>query len=355
MTRLTQDHRPARLIQVLTALCVVIALFSVRARADAEPETSSFNGVNWADSRDNFVDGWIIPSGIDHRRPIPEVAEQARTILTQLKQSLHINTVRLGINPSTVLDERWWPKYGRIVREATALEMNVVLACWESNSSRDGKIDNPQAFDLMWNRVLDDFKDDRRVYFEIFNEPHGYSDAEWRDLAAAWMERQVHKIRNRDRSRVLVSGSGYNEHLAQVARDQRFDGCRLSFHLYSWLGGKHETLSGWKQEIATRIGRPNATRTMVTEWGAPMRNRPQDYYTEAIPDGDRDRAYVLAMSSMIREWGMGSIYWPGLRDGDDFSLTQRKEGTSLLQIMNESGKTQLQRSFEHNKAENDGE
>lgn len=355
MGRVTQDHLPALPVQALTTICVAIVLFSVRATVGADPDTSSFDGINWADGRDNFVAGWVIPSGIDHRRPIREVAGQARTILTQLKQCLQINTVRLGINPATVFDETWWPKYRTIVREAAALEMKVILACWESNSSRDGKIDDQRAFDLMWDRVLNDFKDDQRVYFEIFNEPHGYSDAEWRDLAGAWIERQGHKIRGRDRTRVLVSGSGYNERLAQVAGDKRFDGCRLSFHLYAWFGGKHETVSGWRREIEERIGRSNATRTIVTEWGAPMKPLPQDYYTEKVPDGDRNRSYLIAMSNVIRDWNMGSVYWPGLRDGDNFSLTERQKGTSILQITNESGKIQLQRSFNHDKVEEEGE
>ena len=35
-----------------------------------------------------FVDGWIVPSGIDPSRPSSEVAAQARMILSELKQKL---------------------------------------------------------------------------------------------------------------------------------------------------------------------------------------------------------------------------------------------------------------------------
>jgi len=316
----------------------------INEKADSSP-ASSFNGINWADRRDNFVDGWIIPSGIDDRAQPADITMQARSILTKFKFLLGVNTIRLGINPATVLDEKWWSKYRMIIREATSQKLKVILTCWESRDSRDGKIDNQQEFDRMWDQVLTDFADSGDVYFEIFNEPHGYSDAKWQDLAAGWIERQSKKIEGGDRTRILVSGSGYNERLTGVARDKRFDGCSLSFHLYAWFGGKHKTVEGWSREIGQRIGKPNADRTIVTEWGAPMKTRPQDFYAKRLPDGDRERVYVVAMSNIIRKWDMGSIYWPGLKGGDDYSLTARKEGSSALKITNESGKAQLQWSF----------
>ena len=153
-------------------------------------DSSRFDGVNWADARDNFVDGWIIPSGIDAKRPAADVARQARAILTQLKQQLQINTVRLGINPATVLDNSWWPKYGAIIREAATLDIKTILACWESRSNKDGRIDNRREFDQMWERVLGDFSDNAYIHFEIFNEPYGYSSEEWRNEAVAWIARR---------------------------------------------------------------------------------------------------------------------------------------------------------------------
>lgn len=306
---------------------------------------SDFQGVNWADPRDNFVDGWIVPSGIDAKGDTADVAKRSRKILAQFRRLLGANTVRLGINPPTVLDGTWWPKYKMIVAEAVALDMKVILGCWEGASNKDGKIDNPAEFDRMWDRVVEDLKDNDKVYFEIFNEPHGYSDARWRDLAAAWIEREVKKIANNNRGRILVSGSGYNQSLTGIASDARFDGCLLSFHVYPWLAGRCKTVAGWRKEIETRIGAANFGRTIVTEWGAPMKNRPQDFYTTPPLDGNRERAYLNGVSDAIQEGNMGSIYWPGLRDSDPFSLTEREGGSFDLKITNESGKALVLRSY----------
>jgi hypothetical protein len=44
-------------------------------------QVSDFRGVNWAYARDNFVDGWIIPSGIYHQLSQELILEQARHYL----------------------------------------------------------------------------------------------------------------------------------------------------------------------------------------------------------------------------------------------------------------------------------
>jgi hypothetical protein len=318
-------------------------LILAKSGFSAELPASSFMGINWADARDNFVDGWIIPSGIDHRLSEAEVVEQASAYLRQFQTILGINTVRLGINPQTVLDQAWWPKYRALVREANRQKIKVILACWESPSSKDGKIDDHAAFRQMWDLVIVDFRAERGVFFEIFNEPHGYSDEEWRDLAHAWVRHYAPKIGQGDKSRILVSGSGYNENLVHVAADQRLQGCRLSFHLYSWFGGQHTNVASWKKEFEERIGTENAARTIVTEWGAPMKSRAADHYAQ--PPTTAEQAFLQGMSETIRAGNMGSIYWPGLRDGDDFSLLERAGHGAELKLTNESGKTKWRESF----------
>ena len=53
------------------------------------------------------------------------------------------------------------------------------------------------------------------------------------------------------------------------------------------------------------------------------------------------------MSDQLREWQMGSFYWPGLRDGDWYSMTKRSgEGANIkLEIVNQSGLDRMQRSW----------
>lgn len=307
--------------------------------------SSAYQGVNWADARDNFVDGKIIPSGIDAEAPLAEVERQAHGILSQLKELLAINTVRLGINPDTVGDADYWLKYQAIIEQAKKLKLKVILACWEGENARDGKIDDTPAFHKMWEQVLHDLGKSEHVHFEIFNEPYGYSDDEWREIAAGWLEKALPKMSKMpNRARILISGSGYNEWLSHVGADERFKGCHLSFHLYAWFGGKHRNREGWVKEIKERIGEANAHRTIVTEWGASMKSTPQDFFEQSKLAGrSKSRAYIIGMADVIHEWQMGSVYWPGLRDGDRFSLTKRTD--EKLEITNESGKRQVMKSF----------
>ena len=64
----------------------------------------------------------------------------------------------------------------------------------------------------------------------------------------------------------------------------------------------------------------------------------------SIPSGSFFADYVRGVSSELRSLGMGSVYWPGLRDGDWYSMTS-KSGTGSgikLSLVNASGLTRLQ-------------
>ncbi len=328
----------------LSALLVFSVLVPSAGNAQGVFKASQFRGANWADERDNFVDGRIVPSGISPEESIEQSEANAETLLRQLKQLLGVNTVRLGINPPTVLDGPWWSRYQRLIAAARAQELQVILACWESNSQRDGKVDNDEAFGKMWDQVVRDYSDDAGVYFEIFNEPYGYPDAVWANLAARWLQRYEPLIGEGGRRRVLVGGAGYCERLGQVGSDRRLEGCLLSFHLYSWFT-RHRTVEGWSDELRKRIGEENQPRTVVTEWGVQMAGLSPKYYPREPKAGGRARTYLAAMTNVIRQGQLGSVYWPGLRDGDNYSLTAREPGSLELSVTNRSGLEQLRWSF----------
>jgi hypothetical protein len=54
--------------------------------------------------------------------------------------------------------------------------------------------------------------------------------------------------------------------------------------------------------------------------------------------------YARGISKQLRSWGMGSFYWPGLRDGDWYSMTVKSgSGSNInLSIPNSSGLYWLQ-------------
>lgn len=288
-------------------------------------------GVNWADGRDNFVDGWVIPSGLTASDSYTTVSAKANSILTAFQTNMPgVNTVRLPINPPSVL-ESWWGAYNGAIDRAVSKNMNVILACWESASSRNGLIDNTTTFWQMWDVVIAKYGGNSRVYFEVFNEPHGYSLTDLTSIYAQFLSRYP----NVARGRILLGGTGYSENVTGVGADSRFSSCLLALHNYAFWNTSRTSVSAWEQDWRSRIG-SYASRTVVTEYGAAMTTGKN--YTGAV-NNDHEIAYIQGSTNVFRNDGVASVYWPGLRDGDSYSIQNRGgSGTNItLTTTNSSG------------------
>lgn len=269
--------------------------------------TRNFKGVNWADPRDNFADDWLILSGLSASDNETAVGEKAEKILSGF-QSNGANTVRLPVNPSTVL-QTWWPRYSSVIKKASSKGMKVILAYWEGNSSRDGKVDNTTAFWEMWTTIMAHFSNNANIYFEVFNEPHGYSATELKTLYAEWLG----KFPTLAKRRIILDGVGYATDVNSIGADSRFDGCLLSFHFYTWFGGQ-QTSADW-EAVVRSINYQQ--RTITTEFGVPMTSG-KNY--GSYPGSDKEITYLQAMTEQFHDRGIGSVYWPGLRTGDSYSM-----------------------------------
>jgi len=166
------------------------------------------------------------------------------------------------------------------------------------------------------------------VYFEVFNEPHGYSQADLGSLYATWLA----TFPNVPRGRVLLDGTGYAQNITGIGADSRFSACLLSIHLYDFFySSPTTTAASWEKAFASNLG-SYASRAVLTEWGAFMTTGVN--YNEAIA-GDVKKSYVLGISNYCRQAGIASVYWPGLRTGDQYSLLQF-DGTNTT-VTNTSG------------------
>jgi len=286
-------------------------------------------GVNWADARDNFVDGWVIPSGLDAGDDFNTVAAKANAILTGFQTNLPgVNTIRLPINPPSVLDA-WWSRYSGAIDKAVSKNINVILCPWESASSRNGLIDDTAAFWKMWDTVVAKYSSSAKVFFEVFNEPYGYSPTSLTSLYVQFLSRYS----NVPKERILLGGTGYSENVTAIGADSRFNSCLLALHNYAFWAT--HTLSGWETDWRNRYG-DYALRTVVTEFGAGMTTR-KDYNGWA--GSDNEIAYIQGATNVFRSDKVSSVYWPGLRDGDTYSLQTRSgSGTNItLTTTNTSG------------------
>lgn len=286
-----------------------------------------FKGVNWADTRDNFADDNLVLSGTTAGDTYTTIQTKADNILSGF-QAAGVNTVRLPVNPPTVSGS-WWQAYKGSIDKAAAKNMKVLIAYWEGASSRDGLVDNTTAFWQMWDSITADYRSNALIYFEVFNEPHGYSSADLRTLYNQFLTRYPGIPKNR----FVLDGAGYSTDVNSIGADTRFDSCMLSFHDYTWFETSKTTTADWEQPVKS-LAYP--TRTIVTEFGTVMTDGTN--YSGA-PGSNVNNTYLQGMTNSLRETGVGCIYWPGLRTGDTYSMFTLS-GTSLT-TNNSSGLTRL--------------
>jgi hypothetical protein len=307
--------------KALSALLLLIAGLMTAISGAAQASTSQFRGVNWADQRDNFVNGVLYPSGLGASDTYSSAAAVADQVVGGLYSITGANTVRIPINEPTVAT--YWNTYTGAI-DAALGKGNVILAYWAYTG---GRPQNVSAFNQMWDKVIAKYGGNPNAYFEVINEPHGYSTSDLNNMYSGWLSRYS----GVPRGRVILDGAGLAQNVPAVGNDRRLDGTLLAVHDYSFFAG-YESETQWADHIASYIG-SYASRTIATEWGGAMgpgsKNGvyfdPIDY---SIPSGSYMADYVRGVSSKLRSLGMGSVYWPGLRDGDWYSMTTRS-GTTL--------------------------
>ena len=307
--------------KALSALLLLVAGLMTAISGAAQASTSQFRGVNWADQRDNFVNGVLYPSGLGASDTYSSAAAVADQVVGGLYSITGANTVRIPINEPTVAT--YWNTYTGAI-DAALGKGNVILAYWAYTG---GRPQNVSSFNQMWDRVVAKYGGNPNAYFEVINEPHGYSTSDLNNMYNGWLSRYS----NVPRGRVILDGAGLAQNVPAVGNDRRLDGTLLAVHDYSFFAG-YESETQWGDHIASYIG-SYASRTVATEWGGAMGPGSKngvyfDSIDYSIPSGSYMADYVRGVSAKLRSLGMGSVYWPGLRDGDWYSLTTRS-GTAL--------------------------
>lgn len=283
----------------------------------------AFRCVNWADPRDNFVNGNLELSGLASATDTyATVQAKANDILAEFQTKLKADSIRIPINEPTV-SGTWWGAYKGAIDAAIGKGMKVVIAYW---AYQNGRPADAAAFKNMWQVVVSAYQSNNLVYFDIHNEPYGYSGTTWNDAAAQWLA----DFPDVPRGRVIVAGTGYDDNVNPVGGDSRFAGCILQLHIYGFWHTDWTAKQQWQDSMTKALG-PYAARTLVGEWGAAMTTG-TDYGNMA--DGDAYRSYVVAVSNVMHEAGMGSCYWPGLRNGDSYSMTKLNSGSPLTLTVN---------------------
>jgi hypothetical protein len=318
--------------------------FQAVTAPSANAATNQFHGVNWADPRDNFVTGNIIPVGLSTADNYATTYTKSTAVLKGF-QALGANTVRFGINAATTSGS-WWNSYVAAFDAANALGMYVVIAPWLQN----GTVSDTAAFNRMWDVVINKYSSNSRFYFDIMNEPWAFNATTLPNFAAAWLARYP----SLPRGRVIVPGLWSDQNLCSVGADSRLSGTLLSIHQYTLGGETHPTEADWITSFKKNLC-GYASRAVLTEFGVPM-NTGVNY--NGPRDGNNNVSYFYALTDTARELSMGVLLWTGVKEatqtvgpGPCFNAScaitsLNGSGTNLsLTVTNQSGLDRLRYSW----------
>lgn len=295
----------------------------------------SLRGVNWACDGDNFSDGILVLSGLTSSDSYATVTSKSNTILSGIQVTTGANTIRIPVNYPTATTN-WWNSYTGVIDAATAKGMNIIIGCWESASSKDGIVDNGDQFWAMWQVIVNKYSQNPHVFFEIFNEPHGYTLSDWTAVCANWLS----KYPAASQTHVLIDGTSYAQDITGVGADSRFKNCLLSIHDYAFFSnGSLTTAWQWETRLQGNVG-SYGSRAVLTEFGDTMNSGIN--YTGAI-GGSADIASIQGLTNEVRTLGMGAVYWPGVRNGDGYAMLQLGGSTASPTVTptNASGLSRL--------------
>jgi endoglucanase len=293
---------------------------------------NTFHGFNWADPNDNFIDGPLLLSGLSETDSYATVQATAAVVLGAF-QSVGANTVRMPINPQTVIGS-WWASYKGAIDKATSMGFKVIICPWCGQSDENGMVNDLTTYWQMWDTVVTTYNGNGNVYFEVLNEPWGYSTTDWLTVVSNWLQRYPTVAHGR----VLAGGTGYDQNVPAVASSGIAAGCLFSVHDYGFWNSGDTSDSDWYNSLSGEVG-SYAGRTVLTEFGAGM--------TDGLnyAGGDQSNNFTASMIGFCNYCcsnQIGAVYWPGLRDGDSYSMFDRNANTTELSLNSPSGKALVQ-------------
>jgi hypothetical protein len=241
----------------------------------------------------------------------------------QKMASWKANVVRFSLNQSFWLDSAKGPLYqayvDRAIKWSLALGMDVILDLHWLTSGQTNSSDAMSA--TFWAGVAQKYKNEGRVIFELFNEPHDISAAQWKtDMQALYSA-----VRNAGANNlVLLGGLDWAYNLSQVLPSNALSGTNIAYvtHPYSFKGN---TPSAWDGAF----GNLAATYPLLsTEFGQANTN----------PGGalSCDPNFYASLLSYFASKNMGWTAWAWYVDR---SVTSPSETCGFPQVISNYGGT----------------
>lgn len=270
-------------------------------------------GGNWADARDNYNTGWVIPSGLTSSETLQGAVAKADEIASNIKY-VGGNMVRVPINPPSVASAQWWFIIQVYVNELIYDGLYVDMCCWTEKNTI-GTVDDPSAWDAMWETVDSVYHANYNVFYEPINEPFEYikeNDVQAQiDLYYSFI---TSIVPDKDQGRILLDGTGYADHLADIGSQSSLSGCDLSLHIYPYWD-HYTSVGAWETALNNRVG-GYQNQACVTEMGA-LDLTSLNYQSSS---SNTNICFIQGVGAESKNLQIGNIYWPMWKDGDGYRL-----------------------------------
>ncbi|MGC4030275.1 MAG: cellulase family glycosylhydrolase [Tepidisphaeraceae bacterium] len=345
---------------LLSAVLALNAAAMAQTTKPIELSASQIRGVSWSDPRDNYNPAQIVPAHLSLADTPESAAKVAQTYATRV-QGIGVNVVRLGINPPTVNDTKWWSTYSAVIRTLTGNGLGVILCAWEQSPTVHGNgrgghngrfgAGTVDTYAAMWNAVHAIFKDDTGVIgYELLNEPFGYRGKKGDYVSDM---RTLIKAIGDDRrgKKILVAGIGYSDDVQVIKNDFPEPDVWFAYHVYpNWFGGEAGdalfTRERYADEIAQKL-KGVESRTVITEfgcWGGPAYDYSKPSVEQIDLSSKRHVAYLHGVADACEKFSLGSIYWFA-----DARETRRHRAYDLLaedgKLLDEDRYAQVKRAW----------
>jgi putative transposon-encoded protein len=278
----------------LAAVAVAVTLL---AAAPAHALTSWVRGGNWASNGTN-ANGMIYPCGMSPSTTVAQATALADTIATDY-HNVGINFVRYSINPATVTGN--WAVTQAAINELIADGLSVDICCFYVDDG-SGLIINMTNWKNMWQTIDGVYKNNNSVYYEVINEPFGYTLSGLESVYSSFLTSYgIIKAQ----SHIILGGTGYEDNVTGIGGDSAFNNCLLGVHDYAFWNTSLTTESAWESQLQGAVG-TCANRTILTEFGSAMTTG-DDYQVSA---NNNDISFLRGMCIQCRAWPMGLVYFP---------------------------------------------
>ena len=178
-------------------------------------------------------------------------------------RSLGCNVVRLPINlhymtsgaPDYTLDPLFLNFLDQVVQWASELKMYLILDNHTFDPLANTELSVGPVLQKVWSQMADHYSGaSQYILYEILNEPHGISDADWNAI----QKQVIQTIRAKDTSHwIVVGGSGFNSYWNLGAiPDLGDDKLVYTFHFYDPFLFTHQGATWVEPSMAPLAGVP---------------------------------------------------------------------------------------------------